>query len=56
MPGMGEKIYTAIVAREYVELQSYIFVIAFIFVIINFTVDALYILLDPRIRRARATV
>jgi peptide/nickel transport system permease protein len=56
MPGMGEKIYTAIVAREYVELQSYIFVIAFIFVMINFIVDFLYIVLDPRIRRARATV
>jgi len=56
MPGMGEKIYTAIVAREYVELQSYIFVIAFIFVLINFIVDFLYIVLDPRIRRARATV
>jgi len=55
MPGMGEKIYTAIVAREYVELQSYIFVIAFIFVMINFIVDFLYIVLDPRIRRARAT-
>ncbi len=56
MPGMGEKIYTAIVAREYVELQSYIFVIAFIFVLINFIVDFLYIVLDPRIRRARATL
>jgi peptide/nickel transport system permease protein len=56
MPGMGEKIYTAIVAREYVELQSYIFVIALIFVVINFIVDFLYIVLDPRIRRARATV
>ena len=56
MPGMGEKIYTAIVSREYVELQSYIFVIAFIFVVINFIVDFLYIVLDPRIRRARATL
>jgi peptide/nickel transport system permease protein len=55
VPGMGEKIYTAISAREYVELQSYILVIAFLFVMINFIVDALYIVLDPRIRRARAT-
>ena len=56
MPGMGEKIFTAILAREYVELQSYILVIAFIFVLINFIVDFLYIVLDPRIRRARATL
>ncbi|GMU78197.1 MAG: glutathione ABC transporter permease [Acidimicrobiia bacterium] len=55
VPGMGEKIFTAISAREYVELQSYILVIAFLFVIINFIVDFLYIVLDPRIRRARAT-
>ena len=56
IPGMGLKIYTAISAREYVELQSYILVIALIFVVINFIVDFLYIVLDPRIRRARAAV
>jgi len=55
IPGMGTQIGTAIFAREYVELQSYILVIAFIFVTINFIVDFLYIVLDPRIRRARAT-
>ena len=55
IPGMGTQIATAISAREYVELQSYIFVLAFIFVLINFVVDFLYIVLDPRIRRARAT-
>ena len=54
IPGMGTQIATAIAAREYVELQSYIFVLAFIFVLINFAVDFCYILLDPRIRRARA--
>jgi peptide/nickel transport system permease protein len=53
VPGMGEKIYQAIVANEYVELQSYILVIAFLFVLVNFFVDFLYAVLDPRIRRAR---
>jgi peptide/nickel transport system permease protein len=53
VPGMGEKIYQAVVANEYVELQSYILVIAALFVIVNFIVDALYAVLDPRIRRAR---
>ena len=52
VPGMGEKIYQAIVAREYVELQSYVLVIAALFVTVNFIVDFLYIVLDPRIRRA----
>ncbi len=54
VPGMGEKIYQALVANEYVELQSYILVIAALFVIVNFAVDFLYVVLDPRIRRARA--
>jgi peptide/nickel transport system permease protein len=53
VPGMGEKIYQAIVANEYVELQSYILVIALLFVLVNFFVDFLYAVLDPRIRRAR---
>jgi peptide/nickel transport system permease protein len=53
IPGMGEKIYQAINAREYVELQSYIVIIAFLFVLVNFIVDFMYAVLDPRIRRAR---
>jgi peptide/nickel transport system permease protein len=55
IPGMGLKIFQAISAREYVELQSYIVVIAVLFVLVNFIVDFLYAVLDPRIRRARAT-
>lgn len=56
VPGMGQKIFQAIAAREYVELQSYILVIATMFVLVNFLVDFCYIVLDPRIRRARAAV
>lgn len=56
IPGMGTQIATAIAAREYVELQSYVLVIAALFVLINFVVDFSYIVLDPRIRRARSTV
>lgn len=56
IPGMGLKIFQAINAREYVELQSYIVVIAVLFVLINFFVDFMYSVLDPRIRRARAAV
>ncbi len=54
VPGMGEKIFQAVNAREYVELQSYIVIIAALFVLINFAVDFLYVVIDPRIRRARA--
>ena len=56
IPGMGEKIYQAVVSRSYVELQSYVLVIAVLFVLVNFAVDLLYTILDPRIRRARTSV
>jgi peptide/nickel transport system permease protein len=55
VPGMGLKIVQAINAREYVELQSYIVIIAVLFVLVNFLVDFLYAVVDPRIRRARAS-
>jgi peptide/nickel transport system permease protein len=54
IPGIGQLIYQAISARQYVELQSYIAIIAIGYVLINFTIDTFYIFLDPRIRRARA--
>ena len=52
IPGMGTLIYNAISARQIVELQSYIAIIAIGYVLINFVIDSLYIVLDPRIRRA----
>jgi peptide/nickel transport system permease protein len=54
IPGIGTLIYQAINARQIVELQSYIAIIAIGYVLINFAIDALYVVLDPRIRRARA--
>ena len=53
VPGMGQQIFEAINAREYVALQSYIVIIAVGFVLVNFIVDFLYAVLDPRIRRGR---
>jgi peptide/nickel transport system permease protein len=52
VPGLGTLIYDAIAARQVVELQSCIAVIAIGYVLLNFVVDSLYIVLDPRIRRA----
>jgi peptide/nickel transport system permease protein len=54
IPGLGTLIYQAIAARQLVELQSYIAIIAIGYVIINFVIDSLYVVLDPRIRRAHA--
>ncbi len=54
IPGLGTLIYQAISAHQFVELQSYIAIIAIGYVLINFVIDSLYVVLDPRIRRADA--
>jgi peptide/nickel transport system permease protein len=50
IPGMGLKIQTAITTRQYAALQSYVAIIAIVFVVVNFLVDYLYTALDPRLR------
>jgi peptide/nickel transport system permease protein len=54
LPGMGSLIADAIVERQYVALQSYVAILALGYVLVNFLVDILYAILDPRIRHARA--
>ena len=52
--GLGRTIVVAIFERDYLVLQGAVVVIAVGFVVINFLVDMLYAVLDPRIRHARA--
>ena len=54
LPGIGSQIFSAIGARQYIALQSIVAIIAVAYVLINFFVDILYTVLDPRIRHARA--
>jgi peptide/nickel transport system permease protein len=54
LPGVGTLLYEAINARQYIALQSLVAIIAVGYVLINFLVDVLYAVLDPRIRHARA--
>lgn len=49
-PGIGRYIYEAIGFRDYPVIQSGILVVAFLFVMINFTVDILYTFIDKRIK------
>ena len=51
--GLGFAIADAINRRQYIALQDYIAVIAIVYVLVNFAVDALYRVFDPRIRGAR---
>ena len=50
LPGMGRLIIQAIGNRDYPVVQAGVFLIAIGFVLVNFLVDLLYALLDPRIR------
>jgi peptide/nickel transport system permease protein len=54
IPGMGTLIGQAILARQYVALQSSVALIAIFFVLLNFLIDYLYTVLDPRIRERSA--
>ncbi len=48
--GIGSYLINAINQRNYAAVQSTVFVIAFMFVVVNLIVDLLYSVIDPRIR------
>ena len=52
--GIGKLLVFSIFQRDYLVVQGVVVVVAAGFVIINFAVDRIYALLDPRIRHARA--
>jgi peptide/nickel transport system permease protein len=54
LPGIGTLLFEAISARQYIALQSLVAIIAVGYVLVNFLVDVLYAVLDPRIRHARS--
>ncbi|HYM31143.1 MAG TPA: ABC transporter permease [Candidatus Cybelea sp.] len=54
LPGIGRLLVTAIYARDFIILQGVVLFVAAGFVIVNFIVDLLYAVLDPRIRHGRA--
>ncbi len=49
-PGLGKLLVDSIFARDYMQVQGTVVVIAALFVLINFAVDLAYSLVDPRIR------
>ncbi|HEV8641304.1 MAG TPA: ABC transporter permease [Methylomirabilota bacterium] len=51
-PGMGRLAIQSIYNRDYPVVQCAVFLSAVVFIVINFVVDLLYGLLDPRVRRA----
>jgi len=50
LPGIGSLIVNAVLRRDYPLIQGTLLVVAGVYVLINFLVDMLYILVDPRVR------
>jgi ABC-type dipeptide/oligopeptide/nickel transport system permease component len=49
-PGIGKLTLDAIAGRDFPMIQGAVLVVAVVFVLVNFAVDLIYALLDPRIR------
>jgi peptide/nickel transport system permease protein len=54
LPGIGRLLVGAIYARDFITMQGVVLFVAVGFVAVNFIVDLLYAVLDPRIRHGRA--
>ncbi len=50
LPGVGNLVVSAVLRRDYPVIQGALLTVAAIYVLINFIVDMLYILVDPRVR------
>ncbi len=50
LPGVGNLVVQAVLRRDYPVIQGALLVVAAIYVLINFAVDMLYLLVDPRVR------
>ena len=54
LPGMGQLTVEAVFRRDFLVVQFCVVIFAVVFVLVNFVVDLLYAVIDPRIRHARA--
>ena len=50
LPGVGNLVVNAVLRRDYPVIQGALLVIAGIYVLINFSIDLLYVAVDPRVK------
>ncbi|MBB5574599.1 MULTISPECIES: ABC transporter permease [Rhizobium] len=50
LPGIGNLVVSAVLRRDYPVIQGALLIIAGLYVLINFAIDMLYLLVDPRVR------
>ena len=49
LPGVGNLVVSAVLRRDYPVIQGALLVVAGLYVLINFLIDMLYLLVDPRV-------
>jgi peptide/nickel transport system permease protein len=54
LPGIGRLVFQAIANRDLVVVRDVVLLLAAVVVVVNFAVDVLYALVDPRLRRGHA--
>lgn len=54
LPGVGRLLFTSILNRDLIMVQGVVLVISVAYIVVNFCVDLLYSVLDPRIRHGNA--
>jgi peptide/nickel transport system permease protein len=50
LPGVGNLVVSAVLRRDYPVIQGALLIVAALYVLINFLIDMLYLLIDPRVR------
>lgn len=50
LPGVGNLVVSAVLRRDYPVIQGALLVIAGLYVLVNFGIDMLYLIIDPRVR------
>lgn len=51
LPGIGYELVNSLLQRDYIVVQGLVLVVAIVVIVINFAVDTLYSVIDPRVAR-----
>jgi peptide/nickel transport system permease protein len=50
LPGIGSLVVGAVLRRDYPLIQGALIVVAALYILVNFAIDMIYLLVDPRVR------